>query len=327
MEDEILRLEYIQTIKTVQELLRTKTEWINRYKTYAETFSKFQDPISVMKKKINAGSLGIYSSTSRVRKISTIKTEFDLRYRGRSVADLIMKKDNTITLKPKKTNKDIAGYDNLDISEKFPWISKEGTTFRKFFNDKDNAPELVKYREHQYEHKILDNFALKTKLGKIFSGIQPIRLGNCYFQMPTPLKGSDAANNTIEYSNASGGGIDIMARIKGKKLCIIELKDESKKEEDSSQGIKQAIAYATFIHALLRCENAGNKEWWKLFGFNGIIPKQLTIKTVIMMPKGEHSKSFDKMDLNLTDNPQGDKLELNYLFFDPNDFTLDETSL
>lgn len=78
---------------------------------------------------------------------------------------------------------------------------------------------------------------------------------------------------------------------------------------------------------MLRCEDAGNNEWWKLFGINTKLSEELIIKAVIMMPHGKFSKEFEKIELNLTDNLMGDKLELNYLFFDPEDLTNIETSL
>lgn len=78
---------------------------------------------------------------------------------------------------------------------------------------------------------------------------------------------------------------------------------------------------------MLRSEEAKNYKWWELFCENSNLPEQLIIKAVIMMPYGEYSISFEKTELNLTEDPNGDKLELNYLFFNPDDLTNVDTSL
>ncbi len=42
-------------------------------------------------------------------------------------------------------------------------------------------------------------------IGKRFAGIQPIKLGYCYFQMPTPLKTNGAKDKENEISYAGEG--------------------------------------------------------------------------------------------------------------------------
>ena len=51
MENESLIIEYKQIIRTVQELLSLKIEWIDRYRGYADLLIKNQDPVSVLKNK------------------------------------------------------------------------------------------------------------------------------------------------------------------------------------------------------------------------------------------------------------------------------------
>ena len=91
---------------------------------------------------------------------------------------------------------------------------------------------------------------------------------------------------------ATGGGIDIMARIKHSasdtRLAIIELKDDNNNSEPQKDVMIQALSYATFIAHLLRSK-AGNK-WWNLFNFSGSVPDALNLDVVSLMPKGSSAE-------------------------------------
>ena len=84
----------------------------------------------------------------------------------------------------------------------------------------------------------MTGFSKKSSTGKILCNIQPVKLaGIARFQMPTPFRVSDI--NNVKYTGSTGGGIDIIARIrKGSttKLCIMELKDENKLKEPPAKA-------------------------------------------------------------------------------------------
>lgn len=172
------------------------------------------------------------------------------------------------------------------------------------------------------ESKLLKNFSKKSSDGKIIRNIQPVTMlkESLFFQMPTPLKASNAKDGIIEYSAENGGGIDILARIgRGTTyLAIIELKDKYEKNEPPEKAVCQAIAYATFIRELLRSKSG--KKWWRFFGFGGDLPKSLKLFAIIAMPNSEKAnKTFvyncnhDIINLSLDGE---DKLELGYIYLE-----------
>lgn len=321
-----LKQEYIETINKVQELLEENNEeWVGNYRKYAEELKENEENYKEIKNSFRSTGLDKFTSLSRVKNKGNI-ISVDLRYKGHSVGEVfINSKDKSKKLKPNMRERQFPNYPDLDNLEKCPWDSEQAVKFRTYFNNEEGIPKIETNRECQLEHKILHNMENELSGNKILTNIQPVKLAECYFQMPTPIKASE----DLGYSAHKGGGIDILARrgTRSSKLCVIELKDESERNESSTEAIKQAISYATFIHALLGSEEAKNDKWWKIFGINSNLPEPLIIKTVIMMPYGEYSIPFDKTELNLTEDPDGDKLELNYLFFDPDDLTDVDTSL
>ena len=79
--------------------------------------------------------------------------------------------------------------------------------------------------------------------------------------MPTPFKASD---HTPTYRGKNGGGIDILACVRhgnSTRLGVIEIKDETKPNENIELVINQAVTYACFIRELLRSKS-GDK--WQL---------------------------------------------------------------
>lgn len=82
------------------------------------------------------------------------------------------------------------------------------------------------------------------------------------------------------------------------------------KSEPPKDALKQAIAYTSFIRELLRSE--AGQEWWTLFGFNGKIPKQLTLYAACVMPSSNcNDYSFRDMTLDI----DGDTIKLHYVYF------------
>ena len=271
-------------------------------------------------------NLGFYSSISRA-----IKEEvtYDVRYEGQSVATLKLK-DECLYLEPNtgKNRKTYKEYPDKFNKRELEWGSSEAEEFIKYFSGSLERIDGATNKESKIESKFLKQFNKKSSEGKVLLYIQPVTLSGVFFQMPTPLKASSAKDSLISYADYHGGGIDILARQGigqyGVKLTVIEVKDKNTRSERPEKAIKQAIAYATFIQKLLRSERAGNREWWDFFGFNGAIPNQLIIKTVIAMPyKKYNDEWFARETLNipyLNDKNEevNDKLELHYIFFDVN---------
>lgn len=291
----------------------------------------------------------------------------DLRYYGRSIAKVykikkgelryrIIKRDGlklyknesdkrneliSLNIKYNKIFKDYPMGKSLDWEK-----STRENKFLKIFLEKDAKTNLAIQNEHYYESQLLINLCKNTSVGKLLTNIQPIVYAGCRLQFPTSLAASKAKNGEISLAKdkngnlSRGGGIDILARRRisasTSRLCVMEIKDESKSNEKPEDAINQAIAYATFIDYILRkSEPLTSKKWFKIFGLGNqkYDRKAMTILVVIAMPidkysnkKREDSIGFAKTTLELKDigfNIDKDKkdekihdnIELHYLYF------------
>ncbi len=114
---------------------------------------------------------------------------------------------------------------------------------------------------------------------------------------------------TEKENGATGGGIDILARIKhsafNSRIAIIELKDENIKNEPQKVAMYQALIYATFLAHLLRSKSG--KYWWHIFKnkncdshINNIedVPNHVDLDVVTLMPEG-YTDEGDLHDLQI----------------------------
>lgn len=250
--------------------------------------------------------LNIYSSISRVEKCTKYTTSYDLRYQGQSIGEITVKNGEVYLNtkgKKEKNSKYFKYYQTWDSNE-VKWDSVDAKNFRKHF--KSNVKSSSHSPEHKIEQFLLSEFSKRTRAsGKKLCSIQPVRLGNLFFQMPTPIKASDH-NKEIEYSKQYGGGIDILARIKDEsnnsKLAVMELKDENNNSEPQKEVMWQALAYATFIAYLLRSKS-GTFWWEKVFGFKeGSLLKDETVEIIVatIMPgqEGTEEGELDKIPVD-----------------------------
>lgn len=342
--------DYISTIKVVRNSLSNDQKWKTRYDRYMtnltdeklERFTKAQKQFSV------PVPFHLYMRLSTaVNECSSIRTYFELRFHGQSVAEILVYNDldkevftaikapsNIIkTLKAAGMNIEAEKilqyhcecYNESNIDQWLSWHSEQAKDFRKIYLDLENkiqsdsaVKKALGQPEHDMECELLKNYSQKSSAGKEILNIQPVMMGNtgARFQMPTAIKASTAKNGTanIEYSNSkhSGGGIDILARMgsgKGTKLAVLELKDSYSKSEPPEKVMHQAVAYATFIRELLRSD-CGDK-WWKFFGFGGDIPQKLEIKAIVVMPYNANAETdFGGAELPI-DN---DSIKLGYIY-------------
>ena len=105
---------------------------------------------------------------------------------------------------------------------------------------------------------------------------------------------------------------------------MIELKDNNDKNEPPEKVMYQAIAYATFIHELLRSEKADGQGWYNLFmeKTGRKLPDKLVIKCVVAMPGldvGSLDKELEGQKLNVLKpfvNYPEDELQLHFIELD-----------
>ena len=249
-------------------LEENRNEWESRYKRYFEeiTAAKIKNP----NLKFN-----LPENLRRYKSISNVgEPEYDVRYAGQSIATIKFKKGD-IWLQIKDMSKRFEF--PVEPSMFYKWDSTEANKFRSYFKNCEKE-DLASSRERYIEQLLLNDMSES----KSFTYIEPVRLLDAYFQMPTPFAASKAFP---QYSCEKGGGIDILARVgrgRGDRLCVIELKDENIKQEPQSHAMKQAAIYATFIAYLLRSDMG--EKWWNAFGLNIDIPKSLVIPVVTLMP-------------------------------------------
>ena len=228
---------------------------------------------------------------------------FSLRYLGQDVADIKIT-DSEATISTKEYHENNKKHFNVDEGlklENISWSLGKAKLFREHFstnNPERNSMGGKNNEEHRIESLLLTEFSKKKSENKKILNIQPVKIaGIARFQMVTPLNASNPGQ--ITYPNTKGGGIDILARVGtglSTRLCVMELK--AKKNFAPVSAIKQALVYATFIRELLRSKS-GDK-WWKIFGFNRNIPKELELYVACALPFN------DKIDTSL----EGEKIAI-----------------
>ena len=349
---------YYETVEKVQELLQANPEWKSRYANYMVDLASLINANAVCEaqKKFSVPTLfQLYLPLSMaVRECSAALIVFDLRFHGQSVASVYVdtQKDASVMLhiKEKKTvykalytvekNTDAEALKKMaDASNgvaAYDWHSPGAKAFRRIYAELEAALTRKNLRltgqpEHDMESWLLKNYAQTSSAQKEVSYMQPVTMlgSRVFFQMPTPIAASNVKKGVdqLTYSPRSRGGIDILARVgsgRSTTLAVLELKDENKSSEAPEHVLCQAVAYATFLHALPRSDCG--QQWWRFFGFGGTIPNALKLKAAVVMPyrsnKGaleQHTQAFmdsiqreNIMQLPDTD----DRIELGYIFRD-----------
>lgn len=301
-----------KSISDTKTQLTSNTEWVKRFKGYADKILANTKNIRSRKTQFHEWApLYLYLNVGTARNSSS-SVDFNLRYHGQSVADLTVSDSIKINTSNYHNKRDF----NCEITCDCGWRDKDANDFRKYFATqpaRQNTKDNKKNEEHRIESMLLTE--LSEEKGRIkhqkLHGIQPVRIGGfARFQMPTPLS---ASKDTITYS-VKGGGIDILARVgngPNTRLCVMEVKDEYTTKEPPTKALAQGLAYATFIRELLR--SPGGKAWWKIFGFSRELPKQLTIYVASVMPFNPNGPSeeliYDELPIG------NDKFKLHHVYF------------
>ena len=317
------------------EIIRETSRVLLENKAWESIYDRYAKEIIQNKKKYGANSrlfqvnspLHVYSSIGKV--ISRANTTaYDLRFAGQSVGLIEVNKDKevrlTVSAGQAKYAKEKFGFAESKELKRVDWMNDKGAiSFRRFFlNNKSTNEVAIKSPEHRIESELLKEFSKETRRqDKHLCNIQPVRLGGKFFQLTTPLKGSThvpTLSLTENENGATGGGIDILARIKhsafSSRYAIIELKDENKDNESQEETMFQALIYATFMAHLLRSKSG--KYWWYLMRnkpskddvLNDIyVPDHIDLDVITLMPEGSSGegdlRKLGIKDLNVTLHP------------------------
>jgi hypothetical protein len=299
-----------------QELTK-QTEWIARYKGYAGEISKKSTFIEQAREQFYEWSpLFLYTNISTTISATEKEVDFILRYKGQEVGRIYYKSSQDIKLEINKNANEFFGYKLPSGINIFDWKSSEAKDFRSYFRTYPTRIDgAKKNNEHRYESALLTELSKDTGRDKALTMIQPIRLLNNRFQMPTPFSASD--KDKPYYAQHNGGGIDLLCRTKHggtSRINVFELKDNY---EDPVGVLKQAVVYAAFIRRLLRTPEAGSGNWWNLFKFaeDHSFDLSLKINVVAALPHADDERKFAETDIKI----ENDVLQLRYFYFDIED--------
>ena len=327
-------MEINQIIQSTIDRLSENKEWEERFQGYIQN-------IAINHQKNGKRSFRKPDGLSLYSSVGSNGKSFDLRFRGQSVATVKETAAEKVKLSPKSDANQ--KYFQFDLcNEEVDWDSTEASNFRSFFKKEslkfttehlEADRKYPKSKEHRVENCLLREFSKQLGKEKALCYIQPIKLYNLFFQMPTPLK---ASTHNPTYSER-GGGIDILARIKPLKgisrICVMEVKDENKPTESQATSMSQAVTYAVFIAYLLRSKSG--QHWWNFFMGRSLkatkekdgttrneVPKSLDIDVVTIMPQGT-TEEFCDMDIPLDELDT--TLHCHSLYYDDEVFQKDET--
>lgn len=279
-----------EIVEATLKVLDTYPKWQQIYERYAKEIQGNEKSYEEAGKLIHIQKpLVLYSRIGCVKDSSNVKL-FDVRFAGQSVGEFkvnIKKREVKLLVTKKQADfaRESLGFsESKEFKEGIDWGKEDAHNFRKFFYRQESTDSIpVKSPEHRLESFLLKEFSKKTRVeNKRLCNIQPVRLGEEFFQLTTPLKASSHNPEiSITDNGAQGGGIDILARIRHEgenypRLAVIELKDQNIPQEPQEEVMEQALIYATFIAKLLRMSSCGN-EWYNIFGFN----KKLTKRAIL----------------------------------------------
>ena len=297
----------------INQIIQSTIDRLSENKKWEERFQGYIHNIVINHQKKRKRSFRKPEGLSLYSSVGSNGKSYDLRFRGQSVATVKETAAEKVKLSPKSDANQ--KYFGLDLRKKVvDWDSTEASNFRSFFKKESlkftaEHPEAdrkkTKSEEHRVENCLLREFSKQLGKEKALCYIQPIKLYNLFFQMPTPLK---ASTHNPTYSER-GGGIDILARIKPLKgisrICVMEVKDENKPAESQATAMAQAVTYAVFIAYLLRSKSG--QHWWNFFMERSLtetkgkdvttrnkVPKPLHIDVVTIMPQGTTEEFCNK---------------------------------
>ena len=306
----------IDFCKLTSAILTENPEWEDVYARYAEEIlaNKAKYASNSLKFQVKSPLL-VYSSIGKVMTDDST-TKYDIRFAGQSIATVSVRKDGEVLLNANKEQAkrahDKFGFENSVKIKNEKWNgTSSAVDFRRFFSNMKNSKELqVKSQEHRIESFLLKEFSESSRDKKLLCNIQPVRLGGKFFQLTTPLKASTHNPKLSMDKNrkgATGGGIDILSRVKHSatisRYAVMELKDENVKNESQEDAMHQAITYATFMAFLFRSESG--KKWWNILRPEAYseksVPEHIDLDVVTIMPNEGASRESEMDDIEVED--------------------------
>jgi len=272
----------------VDDLWRDNPELVNRHQSWARSVEAGARRLQEARTQFHQWRpLWAYTAVGRVPG-GKGRVRFDLRFKGQSVAEVVIARGKVsleVDAKKRASNAkyfgvELPGHDSSTL--KMPWSgSREARDFRKRFVEvyRHQGEGLPRSPEHAIESLILQELSKRGKadmFGGTWTGggIQPVTLAGCFFQCPTPLSAGKGELNSTD------GHIDVLARVKAPNLAVWELKRSG--EGLTSNPQQQVLGYALTLLKMLRDGKSGER-WYRLMGFKRALPSSLTVRSAVVL--------------------------------------------
>ena len=268
--------------------------------------------------------LRVYLSTTKIR-----AGLFSVRFWGQEVGELVLEGDKILLKIAKKTPQRNQKRFGLDPDEwtyrekeagSWEWSGQKARRFRKYFQEYERDKVKV-CTEHFVESELIREMSRGTrmKFGGKLKHIQPIKVAGCPLQIPVPIS---ACTGKPKYSPK--GNIDILARRKGARLGVWELK---KPDVDLSTVLQQAYIYSVVLLKTLRQPEEGIK-WYRLFVPNPkrCLPVSFTVDSVVVVEKGKEDylrRRYHELKRDLPAQIGRDRIQFYAVHYDPRTLAID----
>lgn len=266
-------------IEQTQKIIADNKEWQQTYDKQANVLLENREVLKQFYKSVKDLEHLQFYITEVLTALPTL-FKITVRYYGADIATVELTKDEVhISTEPyNKSNKDNFECTIQLKNEKF--YSKATNEFLQYFRgatiiSKGNEKALTK-------GLLLQDFSLKSSVGKLLLGCQPIKHEGLFLPVPVCIN-----KGTTTY-------IDLL-RTKVRKITVLEIMGEG---DTQDTAIQRATDYSIFLLNLLHTETLGDK-WYKIFGFHGRNPVAHTIKVVIAENKTSKGTAFEPYEVNI----------------------------
>lgn len=287
MEDKKLK----EIIEQTQKICEENKDWKVQYANMANAMLENQELLKKFYKDIkNYENLQFY--LVGVTTTPPITYEISVRYLGQPVADISIANDEIriSTEKYNEANKKDLG---CDIQLKGEWKTVHALKFLNYFEG-DITTKTKENGKSKIESLLLAELSKVIAEEKLMLGVQPIKFQRLFYPMPT-----------------LNSNINILVRTKIRRITIINLLDPANEKETAEDLLAKSTKQGVFLINLLRSESGD--QWYKIFGFKGHIPGNITIRVCYALPNKLESKekTFEPFQLKCGN----DNIEFHWLYY------------
>jgi hypothetical protein len=256
--------EWAQQYACIGEEMVAKREKIYQTRKFFELFSPLKLNIVISK----------FSQTNRA-------VNYELRYLGQTVADIAYTKGSMwLVIYPYEES----NYRDFGFGARLHRVmlkSEQAIQFSQYFKSRPkvkNAASTIADQKYYLTGRLLKKLSAKNVSENGFY-IEAIKIEGTRFPMVLPAE-------TERYYFNIPLEIDVLCRLRdaqlGEELGVCIVVGKWDKDDVGKQAIKHVLVQVVFIRQLLR--SPAGEKWWRLFGFKGPLPEQITINAVIFAP-------------------------------------------